>query len=225
MTNEDNRFSPTFITELHSALDFLDALEDTPKALISTGTGKFFSNGLDQVHMMSNPDNLTEYLKSFQRLCARFLTFPIPTIAAINGHAYAGGLLFALAHDYVIMREDRGFCCMPEVFMPAPIPAGLVALLKLKLNRKTLKQAVLSGKRYGGKEAKKAKIVDDVASEEDLLPKALLLAQQVQPPNSVKGVVLALKEELYSNALTVLLSDNLGGVAYKKNLERLGAKL
>ena len=50
-----------------------------------------------------------------------FLCLPIPTVALINGHAFAGGCLLALAHDYRIMRSDRGYMCMNEILLPSPL--------------------------------------------------------------------------------------------------------
>lgn len=59
-----------------------------------------------------------------QHLLLKILTFPLPTMAAINGHSFAGGMLFAIAHDFRIMREDYGFMCLSELNLDFPIPEG-----------------------------------------------------------------------------------------------------
>ncbi|KAL5708155.1 hypothetical protein ACHQM5_018980 [Ranunculus cassubicifolius] len=88
--------------------------------LITTGTGKFFSNGLDLSWAQSNgPSNYLPRLQQmgsdFKQLLTDLLTLPLPTIAAVNGHAAAAGFVFAITHDYVFMRKDRGVLYMSEI--------------------------------------------------------------------------------------------------------------
>ncbi len=78
---------------------------------------QFFSNGLDTDYISSISDSapaVMSYLASFQSLVARILTFPLCTASALNGHTFAGGAIFALAHDYRIMEADsKGRMCVP----------------------------------------------------------------------------------------------------------------
>ena len=57
------------------------------------------------------------------------LIFPVPTIAALNGHAFAAGMMLALAHDYRVMRDDRGFLCLPEVDLHMPFAPGMNSII------------------------------------------------------------------------------------------------
>jgi Delta3-Delta2-enoyl-CoA isomerase len=88
---------------------------EAPAVLITRAHGKIFSNGLDITWLSSNPNLATTFLCDFMQLMARVLVLRCRTIAAIQGHCFAGGMLFALAHDNRIMRKDRGFMCMNEV--------------------------------------------------------------------------------------------------------------
>ncbi|MGZ4717220.1 MAG: enoyl-CoA hydratase-related protein, partial [Acidimicrobiales bacterium] len=114
MRNDENRFNRPSVDALHAALDEVDAIEG-PAALVTTGEGKFFSNGLDLDWLMAGGDGTEGFIDDVHRLLGRVLGFGAVTVAAVNGHAFAGGGMLAVAHDYLVMREDRGFWCLPEV--------------------------------------------------------------------------------------------------------------
>jgi Delta3-Delta2-enoyl-CoA isomerase len=75
------------------------------------------------------------------------MTFPVPTMTAINGHAYAGGLILAMAHDFRIMRGDYGFLCLSEINLDFPLPEQYCDLLKATLPQKTVRE-IIYGSRY-----------------------------------------------------------------------------
>src|SRR5687767_10793408 len=114
----ENRFTPDLMDAWHRALDQVEQA-GAPAALVTTGTGKFYSNGLDLDVMMAGDANA--YLSRVLGILGRILTFPAPTVAAVNGHAFGAGALLMLAHDVRLMRSDRGFFCMPEVDMKIPL--------------------------------------------------------------------------------------------------------
>jgi hypothetical protein len=110
----DNRFNPTLIQDLSDAIAAVEAA-DHPKALIITGQGKFFSNGLDIDWMAKNPKETPSMIEGLWKLLGRILVMDCRTVAAINGHAFGAGLFMALACDYRAMRTKRGFVNFPEV--------------------------------------------------------------------------------------------------------------
>src|SRR4051812_33476944 len=123
----ENRFHPDQLTEINAALDEVEAA-DGPKAVVTTGSGKFYSNGLDLDFMAANPDAAAANLADVHALLARVLGFPVPMVAAVQGHAFAAGAMLTLAHDAIVMRADRGFWCLPEVDLGIPFTAGMNAL-------------------------------------------------------------------------------------------------
>ena len=100
------------------------------------------------------------------------MAFPVPTVAAMNGHAFAAGAMLALAHDYRVMRGDRGFFCLPEVDIKIPLAPGMNALIKCRLSPTVFRDTILTGRRIGGMEAKELAIVDEAVPLDQVLPKA-----------------------------------------------------
>ena len=98
-------------------------------ALVTVANGKFYSNGLDLQWLSANGEKAQWYVDRVHGLFARVLTLPVPTIAAINGHAFGAGAMLALAHDFRVMRTDRGFFCLPEVDIRIPFTPGMAALV------------------------------------------------------------------------------------------------
>src|SRR3954468_11064312 len=99
MDDDENRLSPDNLAELEQKLEEVEQAEG-PKGLVTTGTGKFFSNGLDLDHLQANPDALVPYLHRVHALFARLLSMPCVTVAACNGHTYAAGAMVAICHDH-----------------------------------------------------------------------------------------------------------------------------
>jgi hypothetical protein len=95
---DENRFHPDRLTKINAALDEVEAAEGA-KAVVTTGVGKFYSNGLDLDFMAANPDASKANLVDVHSLFARVLAFSAPIVAAVQGHAFAAGAMLALAHD------------------------------------------------------------------------------------------------------------------------------
>lgn len=201
LTEGENRFTPAFLAEAHAALDEVEAMDD-PVALVVTGEGKFFSNGLDLDTLTGGGDGVLAYLASAQELLARVLELPLPTVAAINGHAFAGGGMLALCHDHRVMRADRGFFCLPEIDLGLPFSPGMQALITSTLPATTAREAMVTGKRYGGAEAAAAGIVAAAVPEDEVLPAAVALAaSQAGKP---RATLATIKQHLFAEALAAL---------------------
>ena len=202
MRRGENRFDPGFVAALGVALDEVEAWGG-PAALVSCGEGRFFSNGLDLDYMRSaGLPAVGEFVASFQRLLGRWLAFPVATVAALGGHAFAGGAMFALAHDFAVMRADRGFLCIPEIDLGFPLAPGLMALLRARLPTPTFHEAIVTGRRYGGPEAVAAGMVREAVAEHEVLPRAIALARELAGKD--RKAMAALKRGMYGDALAQL---------------------
>lgn len=199
--DDENRFNFDSIKRLIGLLDEVDAATDE-KALVTIADGKFFSNGLDLDWMIANKIDLAELVVAVQELFARVLEAPYPTVAAIQGHAYAAGGMLALAHDARFMREDRGFVCFPEVNIGMVFTHGMQALLQSKLTSQTAHQAMVLARRYTAPEAVVAGLVDGAVSEADLLAHATEYATSLLPKDP--KVIGPIKQQIYGSTLSLL---------------------
>ena len=169
MTAGENRHNLDWLAEINAALDEVEA---AGAVLITTGEGKFFSNGLDLDWLMSSADT-SGFFEALHALFARLLTFPTATAAAVNGHAFGAGLQRALAHDHRVMRADRGYACMPEIDIGAPLTAGMSAIMRATVPAETLREMMTTGRRYSGPEAVAGRFVHATADENQVLATAI----------------------------------------------------
>ena len=204
MADGENRLNANLLDAFESTLDEAEGADI--QALVTTGTDRFFSTGLDLAWLSG--DGRTQaaaFLERLQQIFVRLLTFPVATVAAINGHAFAGGAMLATCHDLRIMRSDRGFFCLPEIDLATgqPLTPGMVALLRMKLPQQTFHEAIVTGRRYGGVSAKESGIVQAAVQSEELIPKAVAAAQEAGGRD--KDTLVALKRGLAAEAITQLL--------------------
>jgi Delta3-Delta2-enoyl-CoA isomerase len=200
MTNGENRFNRESIDALHGALDQVEAV-DGPVALVTTGEGKFYSNGLDLDWLTNAGDAARGFIDDVHRLLGRVLGFDAITVAALNGHAFAAGAMLATAHDYVVMREDRGYWCLPEVDLGLPLSPAMQAVVSAHLPEATLREAALTGRRYPGPEARAAGIAAEVAPETAVVERALARAAELAAKN--REVLATHKRLMYGDALAL----------------------
>jgi enoyl-CoA hydratase/carnithine racemase len=200
--DDENRFSPDWLTAVEEALDTVVA---APAPLVTIAGGKFYSNGLDLDWVSANVDQFTAYTARVEALLARVLTLPVPTVAAVNGHAFGAGAMFAMAHDWRIMRADRGFFCFPEVDIQIPFTPGMAALIQSKVTPRTAVDSMTTGRRHGGAEAAECGIVDATAGEADLLDRAIDRAAGLSgKPTDTLG---AIKSTMFADVVRLLTTE------------------
>lgn len=161
----DHRFNPSTIDAISAALQ---EVNDSPDAgaLVTTNEGRYFSNGLDLQWIFQNPeDHLSTIRIKFENLLAAFMRVKVPTIAAICGHAAAGGFILALAHDYRFMRGDRSVLYMSELDVGMKLPRSLLALIRSKLSPGTLRDVVLGARKFSAQMALEGGIADSVFAD------------------------------------------------------------
>ncbi len=197
----ENRFHPDWLASVNDALDEVENAEGA-RALVTAATGKFFSNGLDLDWLSAHPDDADQYLAAVHDLLARVLALPVITVAAIQGHTFAAGAMFSLAHDFRVMRSDRGYWCLPEADLKLPFTVGMSALIQARLAPQTAHEAMTTGRRYGGHDALAAAIVDRTADEHGVRQAA---AEIARPQAAKAGPALGtIKTRMYAPVLDAL---------------------
>jgi enoyl-CoA hydratase/carnithine racemase len=199
--DNENRMHPDWIAAVTAAIDEVEKT-DGPRALVTAATGKFYSNGLDLEWLFAHPDHYQDYLVMVHELLARMLSLPLITVAALQGHTFAAGAMFALTHDFRVMRADRGFWCLPEADINIPFTTGISALIQSRLTPQTAHEAMTTARRYGGPDAVAAGIVDRAVDDDEVRGTAVALAAaQAGKAGDTLGTI---KTRMYAPVLAAL---------------------
>lgn len=188
--------------ELGEALiaEMKDALDPAVKAVIVTGSGSSFSAGVDLFRLIKEgPDYGRRFLPVLDDFLRAVLTFPRPVIAAINGHAIAGGCILAAACDHRIMTEGNGRIGIPELAVGVPFPALPLQIMSARVADGPLRDLVFSGRTVQIDEAKTMGLIDEKCPSGMLLDRATEVAQKLL--SIPAGSFAMTKEAFYSPIL------------------------
>ena len=206
MNDGPNTICPGWQQRMLEILDTVEADCGQGAALVLGGVDKFFCNGLNLEKLTTlAPDEMEQFGKRMAEIHKRFLVLPCPTVAAMNGHAFAGGAFMALSCDYRIMREDRGWFSVSEVDVGVPIPPAMMGILQGKLPANTARDALLTGKRYTADEAIAAGIADSKAPMDELMEQAKTLASQLGTKEP--GIFKTLKQTWFGPMADALVAS------------------
>lgn len=167
------------VRDYNAALDHVLSTEG-PRCLITTAAHpKIFCAGLNFEVFTRHSADVTNFISEYCRLLGRLLALPIPSIAAINGHALAGGFMLIMAHDIRIAVDKSIKYGMTEIKMGATIPKGMLAPLKAKLAPKPLIQINLLGDIIDNEKAVEWHIVDKIVDQKDILNASIKIASDL----------------------------------------------
>jgi enoyl-CoA hydratase len=166
----------TFDVEFCSGvMEELGKHRDSPTgAIVLTGQRNIFSAGVDLLRLVEEgPDYVRDLLVIFHDLCSQVLVFPKPIVAAINGHAIAGGCILACMADRRLMVQERGRIGVPELLVGVPFPTTPLEVMRFVLPPQHLQEVIYGGETYDPEEALARGLVDRLVPEQDLLTRAL----------------------------------------------------
>jgi Delta3-Delta2-enoyl-CoA isomerase len=167
------------------------------RAVIFTGDGPFFSFGFDIPEFLSySKEAFSRFLRKFTSLYTYLFTYPRPIVAALNGHAIAGGCMLALAADYRIMVSGKGRISLNEITFGSSVFAGSVAMLKFLVGAKNAHTILYDGTMFSAPVALQLGMIDQVSSDENLVADAREMAKRLAAKDaaafrSMKGLLRA----------------------------------
>jgi len=206
MNSGENRFNLAFLDEFLSVLDTIENDTDANALVVRSSHEKIFCNGIDLDWFVpfiqkNDLDTAKKFLYTMNSLFKRLLIYPMPTIAAITGHAFAGGAIMCCAFDFRFMRSDRGFFCFPEVDLGIPFLPGMIALAKKAIPMYKLEEMKYTGKRLTAYECEEHHIVMKACHINDLMSEALSFAKGL---NKGRKIIRAMKEGMYKDIVRVM---------------------
>ncbi|CAI9753015.1 unnamed protein product [Fraxinus pennsylvanica] len=221
--NDEHRLNPILIDSIRAALHRAKIESESmgPTALITTGHGKFFSNGYDLSWALSDPDPGQAQAQTRPKLMSKKLrclvsdltSLPMPTIAAVTGHASAAGFVLALSHDYIVMRKDRGFLYMSELDIRLKISSWFVQIVKSKIaSPKVWREVILKASKINAEMAVEWGIVDSAHdSAEETVEAASRLGMELVKRNWDGKVYAENRKTLFVDVMAALSSDETVG--------------
>ena len=184
-SNKVNRQNPAFFSDLDTSLDRLTS--DFPNLpVVLTSKEQVFSAGFDFDYWfpLIEKDDFETVQASYDRfkqINLRLFSYPRPTVAALNGHAYAGGLITALCCDSRIAVDQGADFTLNEVPIGLAMPSLFTEIIRYAVGTPVAAKATLTGSIYTGPEALSLGIVDSLVPKNDLLPEAVRAAKALKP--------------------------------------------
>lgn len=206
MNNNENRLNTDFINEFLNALDTIELGTDADALVVTSAHDKIFCNGIDLDWLMpiaqaGDKKGISHFCHTLNRLLRRILLYPMPTIAAINGHAFAGGAIMTCCFDFRFMRSDRGFFCFPEVDLGIPFWPGMVAMVKKAIPQYKLDEMYYLGTRLTGKDCEEHRIVMKACPAVELMPMVMKFASSL---GKKREYYLAQKERMNAPIIRII---------------------
>lgn len=205
-----NALDIDFSMRLQTMLDNLGANKEV-SALVITGTSQTFCAGLNLKKVpFYGPDEQKNMILSLSKLLYGIYSLPLPTIAAINGHAIAGGLVLALACDYRIGVSSPCQIGLTEARVGVPFPVCALELVKAETNKSICRKMMLTGENMDQNQALKEGILDELIESDKLIDRALLKAQDLatMPNQSYAQIKLGLRQRALAAMKAVIDTES-----------------
>ncbi len=159
------------------------------RALVLTGRGKIFCAGVDLPGLLEGGgDYIRDFLVALHSMLETLYFLPKPVVAALNGHAIAGGCVLACCADRRLMAAGKGRVGMPELRVGVPFPTIVIEIMRACCGQRSFEEVCLGGVNYSAQDAQRLGLVDQLVAAEDLYDEALALA----------GSLAGIRPELYA---------------------------
>jgi enoyl-CoA hydratase len=196
-----NAFDLEVGKELERAVE--ETLASDSAALVLTGAGRCFSAGLNlKVVPRYNPAEQRAMIETANRLLTRLYACPLPTVAAVNGHAVAAGLVLALACDYRVGSVGPSLLGLTEARVGIPFPGAAMAIVRAELSAAAARTLTLVARNVTGERAAALGMLDELTPAEQVLPRAIAVAEDLA--TMPRGSYARIKHQLRSPTIAAL---------------------
>jgi len=194
-------FNPDFLKAFLDTLDEIEHQTDALTLVINASHEKIYSNGIDlewlvPVLQKNDVQTAQNFFYQLNQLFRRLITCPMITIAAITGHAFAGGAILSCAFDFRFMRSDRGFFCFPEVDLGIPFLPGMIALITKAIPQYKVEELHYTGKRATAEECEAHHIITKACHIDELMNEVLSFAKGL---NKRREIIAEMKKRMYKD--------------------------
>jgi enoyl-CoA hydratase len=171
-----NAMSLEFCQQLTES--FLKLDHSGTSAIVITGSGRIFSAGVDLLRLL---DGGAPYIRKFLPALTAMLTtvfsYPKPVVAAVNGHAIAGGCVLACAADRRLMAREPGRIGVTELLVGVPFPAAAMEIMRRAVSPQYFEDTIFSGATYAPEEAIVRGLISEIVAPEALISRSIACAK------------------------------------------------
>jgi enoyl-CoA hydratase/carnithine racemase len=173
-----NAINGELLDELQAGLEEGKASAEITSLVLTSANDKFFSIGFDLPELYPQEVlRFKEFFHSFNLICLDLYTLPKPTVAALNGHAVAGGFILASCCDYRFMAQGKKFCGLNEIQIGVPVPYIADRILRQLVGDRAATEIMYTGALLPAEKALAINFLDALVAPEELLKEALSKAR------------------------------------------------
>lgn len=210
LTMNENKFNINSVTEFLSVLDEMEKDTDAKALIVRSSDEKIWSTGLDLEWLLplieKGERSVTDvFTAKLTELFKTVLFYPMITVAAITGHAFAGGAVLACCFDFRFMRKGRGYLCFPEVNLGIPLLPSFSALMKKAIPMDLVEDMQLTARKLTAEECEARHIVVKACTMDELMSEATTFAKGL---NKERPIVTKLKNVMHSNILRIMEAED-----------------
>ncbi len=211
-----NALSPELVAGLRQAVAELSADPGVGAVVLASRVERTFSAGFDLKRLHGLDEGpFGAFIEGFTALYRELFAGPVPVVAAVNGHAIAGGAILALAADRRVFGDGSGRFGLTEVDLALPLPPGVVELLRAAVGDHRAAEAALFGRLYGVAEAAAAGFADRVVPAGECLGAAVAEARALAA--KPRAALRAIRELVRGSAgRAVAAADAGAGAAFRR---------
>jgi enoyl-CoA hydratase/carnithine racemase len=175
-----NAIHLNLVEKLSEAFKYLKHDTEVYALVLGSSNDRFFSIGFDILSLFERSrEDFAAFYQAFNRLCLELYTFPKPTVAAISGHAIAGGCILALCCDYRFISEGHKLIGLNEVKLGVPVPYPADCILRQVVGARHAREVMEEGEFYPPEQAYEIGLVDQILPLEEILPAAIEKASKL----------------------------------------------